>query len=184
MVTLLILSICLLILGNAMQAQAAQDDPRLEGLFVDLADAEDDGKAAVVEQTILNIWSRSHSPTIELLLKRATTAQDLGEDDAAFDFYDSVVELAPDFAEGWNQRALLHFNRENLTAAMQDLQQTLVLEPRHFMAMVGLGRILLETGDKEGALRVFEKAIDVHPRLDGLTDQIESLTKEVKGRRI
>lgn len=184
MVTVIILSICLLVLGNAMQAEAAQDDPRLESLFVDLADARDDNKAAVVEQTILNIWGRSDSPTIELLLERAATAQDVGEADAAFDFYDSVVELAPDFAEGWNQRALLHFNREDFAAAMQDLQQTLVLEPRHFMAMVGLGRILLETGDKEAALRVFEAAIELHPHLDGLTEQIENLTKDVKGRRI
>ena len=49
---------------------------------------------------------------------------------------------------------------------MRDIHRTLVLEPRHFGALCGLGEICLTRGDFEAALFVFHAALRVHPHLD------------------
>ena len=70
-----------------------------------------------------------------------------------------MVEQAPEFAEGWNKRATVHFLMGNWQASVRDIQQTLALEPRHFGALFGLGMIYDALGQPEAALRSFEATL-------------------------
>ena len=55
---------------------------------------------------------------------------------------------------------------------------------RHFGALAGLGTILSELGDERRALEAFRRALAVHPRLNGVADEVKSLTEKVEGRPI
>jgi hypothetical protein len=55
------------------------------------------------------------------------------------DFLDQVVMLAPDYAEGWNRRATLHFTMEQLFQVDGGHWPHAALEPRHFGALGGHG---------------------------------------------
>jgi hypothetical protein len=67
---------------------------------------------------------------------------------------------------------------------MSDIRQVLILEPRHFGAISGLGMIMQEFGDDKRALDAFRRAVDVHPHLQKIPDVIKSLTEKVEGRPI
>lgn len=153
----------------------------LDGLFADLA-RQDNDQWETVQGEIWRTWSRSGSASMDLLLRRANEAADAGDFDGALLFLDDLVRLAPDFAEGWNKRATVHFLRGDYGASVADIERTLMLEPRHFGALSGLAIILDRTGQKEGALRAWRRALEIHPHLEGATDAVERLSPEVEGR--
>lgn len=156
---------------------------RLDELFVQLKSAPDAEAAKPIEKSIELLWLRSGSDTVDLLMTRALESAK-GDNDTAISLLDSVVGLAPDYAEAFNRRATLFFIKKDYERSMLDIREVLSHEPRHFNAWSGLGRILQDVGNKKKALAAFRKALELHPHIDGLKRQVESLSIEVEGRDI
>ena len=95
-----------------------------------------------------------------------------------------MVEQAPDFTEGWNRRAYVHFQRNELEQALGDLRRALALDPNHFKSLDGLAQILREIGQKKPALQAFRQLHDVHPYWSGAQQAIDELEREVDGQGI
>jgi tetratricopeptide (TPR) repeat protein len=91
--------------------------------------------------------------------------------------------MKPDYAEGWNRRATLHFMMNDYGRSMADIQKTLTLEPRHFGAMAGMAAILKDTGRKEAALQAFERVLTVYPMMREAQKQAGELADELTGQR-
>jgi tetratricopeptide (TPR) repeat protein len=96
--------------------------------------------------------------------------------------FDRVVTTLPDFAEGWNKRATVHYLNEDYTASVIDIERTLVLEPRHFGAISGMGLIFMARGDEAGALRAFEEVLKIHPHARGAKARVEELRKKLRAK--
>jgi len=156
----------------------------LDMLFERLASAKNATESRAFEEAIREIWLDSGSPGIDLLMARGFDALREEDYDRAYFYFDEVVTLAPGFAEGWDKRAAVHYIRENYAEALQDIEQVLRLEPRHYQAMAGLGVILEELGDKKGALDAFRRALALNPWLTNITERIGPLEIEVEGRGI
>lgn len=156
----------------------------LRDLFDRLRGAEDEENAELIAAAIEKIWLQSGSDTVDLLMSRVTQLMQKEELDVALNILDSVVEIAPDYAEGWNRRATVLFLKRDFRRSLDDLRHVLALEPRHFKAINGLGLIMQELGDKKAALKAFRQALRVYPRLSE-TKQIErELAREVEGQGI
>ena len=162
---------------------AAQDDARLDSLFSALLEADAETAPAIVND-IVEEWSRSGSPTIDLLLKRGRDALESGDYAAAIDHFTAVIDYAPDFAEGYNGRALAYYNTERIGPAIDDLRQTLVLNPRHFFALIGFATVLEELGRPEDALEVYNLYLALHPSSPEANEAAERLTNELAGRSL
>jgi tetratricopeptide (TPR) repeat protein len=156
----------------------------IEFLFGALKAAPDPESAKLVENRILTLWLVSGSDTADLLMTRVKTAIDAKEFDVAIELLNAVVEIKPDYVEGWNRRATVHFLKKDFSAAIVDIRQVLAREPRHFGALAGLGMIMQELGEDKRALEVFRRALDVHPHLQRIPDLVKSLTEKVDGRDI
>lgn len=137
-----------------------------------------------VEQEIWEEWSASGSPTIDLLLERGRDAMNDGDMKAAVEHFTALIDHAPEFAEGWNARATAFFGLEEYGLSISDIRQTLVLNPRHFGAMQGLGRILEELEDPENALKAYQAAAALHPHRPGLKESIERVEQIVSGQTL
>lgn len=160
------------------EPEAALD---LDALLTALARA-DARTAEPLQRKIMSEWARDESDAMTLLLTRATRAMKADDLDRALGFLDDLVRLAPDFAEGRNRRATIHFMRKDYGRAVADIQRVLALEPRHFGALSGLGIILDRLERKPEALRVFRRALAIHPHLAGAQAAVDRLTPVVEGQ--
>jgi tetratricopeptide (TPR) repeat protein len=159
------------------------DAERLDELFTSLENA-DETSWEQIETKIWSEWSESGSPAMDLLLQRGREA--MGEEDyeAAVEHLTALVENAPEFAEGWNARATAYYSAGLVGPALHDIAKTLELEPRHFGALSGLGRILEETGNDPAALEAYSEALTIHPHRPSLIRAVERLEGALEGKSI
>jgi tetratricopeptide (TPR) repeat protein len=156
----------------------------LDFLFGALKAAPDETSAKHVEARIWALWLHTPSDTAALLMLRAKTAMDAQQMDVAQKLLDSIVKLRPDYVEAWNRRATLYYLRNDYAHSLQDIEQVLVREPRHFGALAGLGMIMQELGDDKRALDAFRKALAINPHLEKVPEMIKTLSEKVEGRDI
>jgi len=159
-------------------------DAMLAELYAHLAKSESAEQADPVAKTIEGLWLRSGSDTVGLLVRRAMKALKDQKPELALQFLDAVVELAPDYAEGWTRRALVHYLQNDVGLAVGDLRRALALEPNHYKALEGLARILNESGQKKNALRAYQQLLRIHPYFPGAKEAADELVIEVEGRGI
>jgi tetratricopeptide (TPR) repeat protein len=156
----------------------------LDFLFGALKAAPDEASAKHVEARIWALWLQTSSDTAALLMMRAKAAMDAQQIDVAQKLLDAVVKLRPDYIEAWNRRATLYYLQNDYAHSLQDIQQVLVREPRHFGALAGLGMIMQELGDEKRALDAFRKALAINPHLEKVPELVKSLSEKVEGRDI
>ncbi len=162
---------------------ADQSDPRLEGLFVKLKTATNEAASTETANEIWKIWFEYHDPDTARILHQAVAAKDAGDVDKALELVNDVLERAPDFAEAWNQRAVIYYNVGYYDASLADVEQTLRLEPRHFAALSGRGMCYLGLRDADEALAAFEEALDVAPWLPNARHNAQILRERLEIRR-
>ena len=168
--------------GTELPLLSEEREERLDQLFAILKDAKNEQLSQKAVQEIEAIWSKSGSDTVDLLVQWAGDAANNKEYGKALDFLDNVVRLKPDYAEGWNKRATVHFLNKDYGLSIADIERTLELEPRHFGALAGLGIMLLDYNDDARALEFMQRAFEINPSLEHLKKRIETLRKEIEGR--
>ena len=156
----------------------------LDTLFADLKRSKDNATAERLSAEIWRQWGDSGSDSINLMMDWAQKAIGTRNFAAALDTLDQVVLLAPDFAEGWNKRATLHFMMEKPAKSMADIERTLALEPRHFGALAGMAEILRAQGNDVLALKAYERALEVYPRMRGAQQAVGDLTDSLSGDKM
>jgi tetratricopeptide (TPR) repeat protein len=157
---------------------------RLDELFATLKAAPDRATAKRAENGILALWLESGSDTIDLLMAWSLKALDDKDYPRALDFLDRVVTMKPDYVEGWNKRATAYFLTEDYGQAVADLQRALIIEPRHFGALSGLGTILHEIGEDTKAIDAFNQALALDPYLEGVKKALTAIHKDTDGNDI
>ena len=170
--------------GTELPLLSEEREERLDQLFAILKDTNNEQLSQKAVQEIEAIWSKSGSDTIDLLVEWAGEAANNREYGKALDFLDNVVRLKPDYAEGWNKRATIHFLNKNYGLSIADVERTLELEPRHFGALAGLGIMLLDYNEDQRAMEFMQRALEINPSLEHLKKQIETLVKKIEGRGV
>jgi len=156
----------------------------LTTLYDQLKQAPSEEAAELVVKAIEKVWRQSGSDTADLLMERAALAIQAKNLPLAMELLSALVQVAPEYAEAWNQLATVHFMQDDYRKAMQGLRQVLTLEPRHFKAIEGLALILRELGDKKGALRAVRRALAIHPQLKSAKQAEDELMRDVEGQGI
>ncbi len=168
-----------LLIGNAALAENA----KLDELYEQLREATEETYLSIEEQ-IYTEWGKSGSASMDLLVRRGREAIEEGNTDAALDHFSALVDHAPDFAEGYAGRAQAYFELGLFGPALDDLRQTLVLEPRHFGAMAGLAIMFEAMEDPARALLAYEAAAEIHPLEPSIAGAIERLERQLDGQTI
>jgi len=158
---------------------ANQKDPELDALFAELKADISEAEAARIERRIWEIWMDTGDQHLDRVLEAGGTAMSSGDYLEAMAAFNMVIETAPDFAEGWNKRATLHWLMGNYDASTQDIDQTLKLEPRHFGALSGLSMIHMAQNRPADALEALEKATHIHPHIPNAEIRLEQLKRHL-----
>lgn len=160
-------------------ALSDQTDNRLDKLFVVLKSSSNPTELQQVESSIWDIWFDSGEPEVDVLMDTADAAVQAGNLEYAEGLYTQVVEKVPDFSEGWNRRATVRYYQRDYDGSLDDIQRTLILEPRHFGATWGLGMILGSRRELTGAIAAFERLLEIKPNARDARLRLELLKKEL-----
>ena len=158
---ILIVSISLLFASKI--ALADQNDPRLNNLFKKLNETENQDEIRDLISDIWNIWYEVDDPKVIEYFEKGIQAMNLRNYPLAIRFFNNLIEEDPNFAEGWNKRATVHFMMGNFDQSMQDIIKTLELEPRHFGALDGMGLIFIHQGQFQQAIDVYDMMLEIFP---------------------
>jgi tetratricopeptide (TPR) repeat protein len=165
-------------------AAADQKNPALDDLFQRLKAATSPAEAERIESAIWSLWRHRGDEAIDNAMRLGVIALHTGQLHDALAMFDRVVRAAPDFAEGWNKRATVYYMLQNFDASVADIRRTLALEPRHFGALSGMGLIYDALEKPEAAINVWEKALEIHPHMEGIRKRIKELRAEARGKKI
>ena len=162
----------------------AKPDNQLDSLFADLKRERNEKAAERLASRISDTWNRSGSASVDLMMLWSQQAIEAKKFDVALDFLDQVVTLQPQYAEGWNRRATVHFLMRSYRKSMADIERTLELEPRHFGALAGMAQIMASTGRDELALQAWQRVLAVYPMLRNAQNEVSRLSEELAGEGI
>ena len=150
-----------------LAVNACPDGPdhtgQLEALFESARMAPNERVAEDYSQQMWELWTEAPDATAQALLDRGM------EKRAGFDFLGAIealselVDYCPTYAEGWNQRAFVHFLRQDFPAARDDLAQARSLNPRHVGVLTGQGLTFLALGQEAEAQDALAAAVELNP---------------------
>ena len=149
--------------ASTTTADQATDKIKSE-LLEQLATAQSESEGRKTEAKLWELWfNESPNAEVRALLDAGRERIQAYDYEAAENHLDQVVKAAPEYAEGYNQRAFARFLRENYSESVTDLEKTLELEPDHFGAMTGMYHILRIQNRTSAAMGFLRQAVTIHP---------------------
>ena len=165
----------LVFLSYSLAGPADQNDPALDSLFDRLATTSSAEEASDISNEIWQRWSANDDPDVSQLMEIGIRALNYSTYRKALRSFDRVIEMAPQFAEGWNKRATLYYHIREYRRSIDDIKETLRLEPRHFGAWSGLGLVSIAQENYTGALAAFKKALSINPHISNIRRYVQKL---------
>jgi len=147
-----------------------------------LRDSDEDMRHQA-EQAIWRIWARSGNQEVDALYQTGIEQMNAGSLQQAIVTFTRVIELKPDFAEGWNKRATLYFLVGDLHKSLADCDEVMKRNPYHFGALSGYALIYTRLEYYDRALEYSRRALEVNPNLDGVRQNIDLLERLLAQRR-
>jgi len=155
------------------------DVPPLVGALRDIdADTRDQA-----EQALWRIWARSGDPEADRLYQTGIEQMNAGDLQQGIITFTRIVELKPDFAEGWNKRATLYFLVGDLRKSLADCDEVMKRNPYHFGALSGYALIYTRLEYYDRALEYSRRALAINPNLVGVRQNVELLERLLEQRR-
>ena len=102
---------------------------------------------------------------IKSLLKIAVQKHNLGQLEAAIEYYQKILKLKPDYAEVHSNLGILFKQQGNLSAAVNSLQQAVKIKPDLVEAYCNLGAVLKKQSNLSAAIDSYEQALKIKPDL-------------------
>src|SRR5438093_6602281 len=143
-----------------------------------LAQALRDDDALVretAEQALWSVWHRSGKLEVDARLHDGIMAMQRGAFDEAVTIFTEVIEMAPDFAEGYNKRATMYYLMQEYEKSISDCDQAITINPSHFGALSGAGLCYLGLRNLVKALEYFERSLAVNPNMSQIQRYVEDI---------
>ena len=159
---------------GALELETAGRMDDAPALIAALRDS-DDIVRAIAEEALWAVWSRSGEARVDDLFRRGVSEMSGERFSEAIATFTRVIELRPDFAEGWNKRATTYFLAGEYRRSLADCDEVIKRNPNHFGALSGYGQIYLQLDQPDKALEYFRRALEVNPNMDGVQTMINRL---------
>ena len=180
-----LLGILVLLLCGNVAAYSNDRDDRLNQLFEQLKKSNNTSLAFEIEMKIWNIWSThpTHDNLTQSLAKGSSLMSE-GELEAAYKIFSTIIESAPDWAEGWNKRATVLYLMGRYQESLKDIHEVLKRESRHFGALSGQGLVQTELQNYEKAIKSYQAVQKIYPSMRAAKVMIPQLRKLIKEEAI
>jgi len=137
------------------------------------------------EQGLWLLWSRSGDAGIDRLMASGIEQMQAGQYRESVATFSEVIRQRPEFAEGWNKRATVHYLAGDYPRSLADCDQVMKRNPQHFGALSGYGQIYFQLEQYDKAIEYWRRALEVNPNMLGVEFNIkgaEELLRQKRGR--
>ncbi|GFE51570.1 hypothetical protein So717_33230 [Roseobacter cerasinus] len=138
---------------------------KLDALFAQARAAETDQAGQEISGRMWALWLRAPDDAAQEVLDRGMRKRQVHDYAGALKDFTRLAEYCPLYAEGFNQRAFVHFLREDYPRALEDLDAALALQPRHVGAQSGRALTLMNLDRIAEARLQLQKALQNNPWL-------------------
>jgi len=135
---------------------------QIESLLQDLKQPDESIRNRATE-ALWHLWFTQKGQYGLALIQQSQMFFESGDYSQAEAVLTDLIQDQPDFAEAWNRRAVLYYIQERYSAAIQDCEQVIALNPVHFGALHGLGLCYAAIGKYRDAIRAFHRALEIQP---------------------
>lgn len=157
------------LLASPLMAETCPDAPdhsvELSALFAEARTAPSEAEGRLLSGKMWELWLDAPDAEAQEILDRGMRQR------AEFDFagalgsFDRLVDYCPAYAEGYNQRAFVHFLNADFAAALVDLDAALAIVPDHVGAQSGRALTLMNLGKTDAARVQMLAALENNPWL-------------------
>ena len=141
--------------------------------------------ALEIVMKIWNIWS-TH-PSQEKFTTSLAIGSELmsrGELDSAYKIFSTIIESEPGWAEGWNKRATVLYLMGKYLDSLNDIDEVLKRESRHFGALSGQGLVQTKFKNYEKAIKSYQTAQKIYPSIKAAEIMIPQLQELINNETI
>ena len=135
----------------------------------------------LAEHAMWSIWFRTgRTPEANKELCRGTKALNGRDFQKAVEHIDRALSEDPNFAEAYNQRAIVLYLQERYEDSIEDCRRAVEHMPLHFGAWAGMGHCHAHLGRLRDAVECYQRALSINPHLDGIPQAIHELTRRIE----
>jgi tetratricopeptide (TPR) repeat protein len=129
----------------------------------------------MAEHAMWSIWVRAGNDEAKCLFARGSIAFSNRDLEEALCKFGKAVQADPNFAEAYNQRAMVHYLKEDFDQSLSDCLRATHLMPLHFGAWAGAGHCHACLGKARQAIYCYERAKRINPHLECVDALINEL---------
>jgi tetratricopeptide (TPR) repeat protein len=155
-----------------------------EALLDALKAAPNEQAAGALVAKLQESWLRAGAPVAVLLLSKGTRNLRNDADEEALEDFDAALVIDPAYLEAYHRRAVARATLGDYPGALSDLNEVLSREPRHFLALKTLSSIAEERQDFSGAMRAWEKVLELAPNLPEGQERLKALRVKAQGEEL
>jgi tetratricopeptide (TPR) repeat protein len=152
--------------SNAVLGRSLKDsDPAVRGM---------------AEQSLWTLWFRADTPEHNELLNQVRHSISRQQFNVAETLATRLILLAPEFAEAYNQRAIIYFQQGRFAESVQDCRQVLRRNPYHFGAISGMAECQLGLNRPREALKTLRQGLKLQPYNNSIREFIRELETQIE----
>ena len=165
--------------------RSSMNDDELGLLFNQLLETQSSSDADKITLKIWKIWTNDSKTEFgQSTMLEGVSLMNRNSLVAAEELFSELIRSSPDYIEAWNKRATIRYMMGQLENSLNDVYVVLSKEPKHFGAISGLGLIMIQREDFEGALSAYKKLLAIHPFSKDALSLVPILEQRVLGKSI
>lgn len=145
--------------------EAPDHSASIAALLADVQAAESEAEAQRLGNQLWEFWADAPDARAQEILDRGMTRRSAYDFLGALSDFDRLIDYCPEYAEGYNQRAFVHYLRRDFAAALRDLNRAVELSPQHVAALSGRALSLLGLSRLDEARATLQEALNLNPWL-------------------
>ena len=167
---------------------AEERESELNNLFKQLKNSEAT-KAIEIENKIWEIWSIHPSNDrrgyrLTELLAQGSLLMARKELKRAYEIFSQIILVDPNWSEGWNKRATVLYLMGKYENSLDDIDEVLKRESRHFGALSGQALVQIQLKNYEKAINSYKAAQKIYPSIKGAEIMIPQLQELINNESI
>ena len=166
-------------------ALSSNEKSRIETLLDKLAYSSSPSDSALIRREVWSLWLEGYiDKTNKSKIDKALDLFNTGKLEKAKIAFSEIIELDPDYVEGWNKRATVKFLLGDFYGSLKDIEEVLKRQPRHFGAISGSGLIHIHNSNFREAYKSYKRLIEIDPHNEDGKRFLPMLENKIYGKSL